>query len=289
MGKLFKTLIFDGEISLSIIDSTDIVNQAIKFHNLTPVCAAALGRVLTVTAFMASSLKHESEKLSITIEGNGKGGTIVTAADGSLGVRGLISNPFADLPLNEKGKLDVGGIVGNDGYITVIKNLGLKEPYVGRCNLTTGEIAEDFTAYYAYSEQQPTAMALGVLIGQGEVCIGAGGLIIQTLPNCSEESIIKAEKLISNFGDISAQIKDLGVEGIIAKYFSEYEFTEYNPVYRCNCSKDYMDGILITLGEKDLYEMVEKDGKIEICCHFCDAKYVYYKEDIDRLLGKNNG
>ena len=288
MGKLFKTLIFDGEISLSIIDSTDIVNQAIKYHQLTPVCAAALGRVLTVTTFMASSLKHESEKLSITIEGNGKGGTIVTAADGSLGVRGLISNPFADLPLNSKGKLDVGGVVGNDGYITVIKNLGLKEPYVGRCNLTSGEIAEDFTAYYAYSEQQPTAMALGVLIGKGEVCVGAGGLIIQPLPSCSEESIVKAEELISKFTDISSQIRDLGAQGIIEKYFSEYEFTEYNPVYRCNCSRDYMDGILITLGENDLYDMIEKDGKIEICCHFCDQKYVYYKEDIDKLLGKTN-
>lgn len=286
MGKLFKTLIYNGEISLSIIDSTDIVNQAIKYHNLTPVCAASLGRVLTVTAFMSSSLKNQNEKLSITIEGNGKGGTIVTAADGSLGVRGLISNPLADLPLNEKGKLDVGGIVGNEGYITVIKNLGLKEPYVGRCNLESGEIAEDFTAYYAYSEQQPTAMALGVLIGKDEVCIGAGGIIIQTLPGCSDESIEKAEKLIAEFSDISAKINELGAEGIIEKYFSEYKFDLYNPVYRCNCSKEYMDGILITLGENDLYDMIEKDGKIEICCHFCDKKYVYYKEDIDKLLGK---
>ncbi|MBR2336856.1 MAG: Hsp33 family molecular chaperone HslO [Clostridia bacterium] len=286
MGKLFKTLIFDGEISLSVIDSTDIVNEAIKFHNLTPVCAAALGRVLTVTAFMSSSLKHEDERLSVTIEGDGKGGQIVTACDGKMHVRGLIGNPFADLPLNSKGKLDVGGIVGKNGSITVIKNLGLKEPYVGRCDLVSGEIAEDFTAYYAYSEQQPTAMAIGVLIGRDETCIGAGGIIIQPMPNCSEESIVKAEKLIGEFGDVSAKIHSIGAEGIIKEYFSEYDFTEYNPSYVCNCSKEYIDGILITLGEDELYDTVEKEGKIEVCCHFCDKKYVYYKKDVDKLLGK---
>lgn len=289
MGKLFKTLIYDGEISLSVLETTDMVNQAIEFHKTTPVCSAALGRVLTVTAFMSSSLKNEEEKLSITIEGDGLGGSIVTAADGKMRVRGLISNPSADLPLNSKGKLDVGGIVGKNGYITVIKNLGLKEPYVGRCNLVSGEIAEDFTAYYAYSEQQPTAMALGVLIGRDERCIGAGGLIIQPMPGCSEESIVKAEELISKFTDISAQIREMGANGIIEKYFGEYEFTEYNPSYICNCSKEYIDGMLITLGENELYDTVEKEGKIEVCCHFCDKKYVYYKKDVDLLLGKDDG
>ncbi len=286
MGKLFKTLIYNGEISLSILETTDIVNEAIKFHKLTPVCAAALGRVLTVTAFMSSALKNEEERLSITIDGDGLGGNIVTAADGKMHVRGLISNPTVDLPLNERGKLDVSGVVGKNGYITVIKNLGLKEPYVGRCNLETGEIAEDFTAYYAYSEQQPTAMALGVLIGKDESCIGAGGVVIQPMPGCSEESISKAENLISQFFDISAKIKDMGAEGIIKEFFEEYEFVEYNPSYVCNCSKDYIDGMLITLGEKELYETVEKEGKIEVCCHFCDKKYLYYKEDVDKLLGK---
>ena len=286
MGKLFKTLIYNGEISLSILETTDIVNEAIKFHKLTPVCAAALGRVLTVTAFMSSALKNEEERLSITIDGDGLGGNIVTAADGKMHVRGLISNPTVDLPLNERGKLDVSGVVGKNGYITVIKNLRLKEPYVGRCNLETGEIAEDFTAYYAYSEQQPTAMALGVLIGKDESCIGAGGVVIQPMPGCSEESISKAENLISQFFDISAKIKDMGAEGIIKEFFEEYEFVEYNPSYVCNCSKDYIDGMLITLGEKELYETVEKEGKIEVCCHFCDKKYLYYKEDVDKLLGK---
>lgn len=288
MGKLYKTLIFDGEISLSVLETTDIVNKAIEYHKLTPVCAAALGRSLTVTAFMASALKNENERLSITIDGNGAGGKIVTAADGRLRVRGLVSNPDADLPLKANGKLDVGGIVGKQGYITVVKNLGLKEPYVGRCDLVSGEIAEDFTAYYAYSEQQPTAMALGVLIGKDEKCMGAGGIVIQPMPNCSEESIVKAEKLMTEFSAISSMVCEIGAKGIIDKYFPEYLFTEYNPEYICNCSKDYIDGVIITLGEKELYDIIEKEGKIEICCHFCDKKYVYLKEDVDALFGKNN-
>lgn len=287
MGKLFKTLIYDGDISLSILETTDIVNEAIKFHNLTPVCAATLGRALTVTAFMSSSLKNENEKLSITIDGNGVGGKIVTAADGKMHVRGLVSNPTADLPLKQNGKLDVGGVVGNKGYITVVKNLGLKEPYVGRCDLISGEIAEDFTAYYAYSEQQPTAMAIGVLIGKGDICIGAGGIIIQTMPGCSEESIIKAEKLISSFTEISRIISEKGAEGVINEYFPNENFTESNPVYACNCSQEYIDKVLITLGKKELYQTVEEEGKVEICCHFCDKKYVYYKNDIDRLFDNN--
>ena len=286
MAKLYKTLIFDGEIALSILETTDIVNKAIEYHNLTPVCSATLGRALTVTAFMASSLKNENERLSITIDGNGLGGKIVTAADGKLQVRGLVSNPFADLPLKPNGKLDVGGIVGKTGYITVVKNLGLKEPYVGRCDIVSGEIAEDFTAYYAYSEQQPTAMALGVLIGKEDKCIGAGGIVVQPMPGCSEENIVKAENLMKNFSSISTLINEIGAKGIIDKYFSEYLFTEYNPEYVCNCSKDYIDGVLITLGEKELYDTIEKEGKIEICCHFCNKKYVYFKSDVDELLGK---
>ena len=288
MGKLYKTLIFDGEIALSVLETTDIVNQAIKYHCLTPVTAAALGRVLTVTAFMSSSLKNEDERLSVTIDGDGKGGQIVTSADGKMYVRGLISNPYVDLPLNDMGKLDVSGVVGKNGYITVVKNLGLKEPYVGRCDLVSGEIADDFTAYYAYSEQQPTAMAIGVLMGSDDKCIGAGGIVIQTMPGCSEESIVKAENLLSQFNNVSAKIKEKGAKGIIEEYFSEYEFSEYSPEYICNCSKEYIDGVLVTLGEEELYNTVESEGKIEVCCHYCDKKYVYYKKDVDVLLGKTD-
>lgn len=287
MGKIYKTLIFDGQISLSVLDTTDVVNEAIRLHKLTPVCAAALGRTLTVTAFMASQLKGEDERLSVTINGNGAGGKIIAAADSKLNVRGAIDNPTIDLPLKANGKLDVGGVVGNSGYITVVKNLGLKEPYVGRSELVSGEIGEDFAAYYAYSEQQPTAIAVGVLI-KNERCIGAGGVIIQPLPDCTEENLVKAENLVNKFSDISKQISETGVEGIIEKYFKGYDFNAFDVRYKCNCSDEYVRKVLITLGEKELYDAIEKDGKIEVCCQFCDKKYVYYKKDVDEFLGKQN-
>lgn len=287
MGKIYKTLIFDGQISLSVLDTTDVVNEAIRLHKLTPVCAAALGRTLTVTAFMASQLKGEDERLSVTINGNGAGGKIIAAADSKLNVRGAIDNPTIDLPLKANGKLDVGGVVGNSGYITVVKNLGLKEPYVGRSELVSGEIGEDFAAYYAYSEQQPTAIAVGVLI-KNEKCIGAGGVIIQPLPDCTEENLVKAENLVNKFSDVSKQISETGVEGIIEKYFKDYDFNAFDVRYKCNCSDEYVRKVLITLGEKELYDAIEKDGKIEVCCQFCDKKYVYYKKDVDEFLGKQN-
>lgn len=287
MGKIYKTLIFDGQISLSVLDTTDVVNEAIRLHKLTPVCAAALGRTLTVTAFMASQLKGEDERLSVTINGNGAGGKIIAAADSELNVRGAIDNPTVDLPLKANGKLDVGGVVGNSGYITVVKNLGLKEPYVGRSELVSGEIGEDFAAYYAYSEQQPTAIAVGVLI-KNEKCIGAGGVIIQPLPDCTEENLVKAENLVNKFSDVSKQISETGVEGIIEKYFKGYDFNVFDVRYKCNCSDEYVRKVLITLGEKELYDAIEKDGKIEVCCQFCDKKYVYYKKDVDEFLGKQN-
>lgn len=288
MGKIYKTLIYDGQISLSVLDTTDVVNKAIELHGLTPLCAAGLGRALTVASFMAASLKDENEKLSVTIDGNGVGGKIVVCADGNLNVRGSIVNPHADLPLKQNGKLDVGGLVGNEGTITVVKNLGLKEPYVGKCKLVSGEIGEDFAAYYAYSEQQPTAIAVGVLV-KNDKCIGAGGVILQPLPGCAEENIGKAEKLIAEFSDVSRKINEIGIDGIIKKYFDEYEFTKYETQYKCGCSREYVDKVLIALGKKELSDIIEKDGKIEVCCEFCDKKYVYGQKDVEELFGEKNG
>lgn len=288
MGKIYKTLIYDGQISLSVLDTTDVVNKAIELHGLTPLCAAGLGRALTVASFMATSLKDENEKLSVTIDGNGVGGKIVVCADGNLNVRGSIVNPHADLPLKPNGKLDVGGLVGNEGMITVVKNLGLKEPYVGKCKLVSGEIGEDFAAYYAYSEQQPTAIAVGVLV-KNDKCIGAGGVILQPLPDCAEENIGKAENLIAEFSDVSRKINEIGIDGIIKKYFGEYEFTKYETQYKCGCSREYVDKVLIALGKKELSDIIEKDGKIEVCCEFCDKKYVYGQKDVEELFGEKNG
>ncbi len=286
MGRILKTLIFDGNISLSLVDSTDIVNKAIEYHNLTELTAAALGRTLTASVFMASNLKNEGDKLSITVSGDGVGGHIIVSADSNLNVRGYIDNPSASLPLKPNGKLDVAGCVGK-GRITITRSMGLKEPYTGSSEIVSGELAEDFSYYYAVSEQEPTAMALGVKIKNGK-CIGAGGVVIQTMPFCPEDVILKAEKLISNFYDISTQVQKMGLEGIISNYFSEYTFTEKCAKYHCICSKDYIDSILISLGKDEIFDIIKEQGKVEVNCQYCDKKYVYNLKDATKLFTNDN-
>ena len=282
MGRILKTLIFDGNISLSLIDSTDIVQKAIEYHNLSELTAAALGRTMTASIFMASNLKSEGDKLSITVSGDGVGGHIIVSADSNLNVRGYIDNPSASLPLNSKGKLDVSGCVGK-GRITVTRSMGLKEPYTGSSQIISGELAEDFSYYYAVSEQEPTAMALGVKVKGGK-CIGAGGVVIQTLPGCPDEYITKAENLISNFTDISTKVNELGLDGIIKNYFNESKFNEKCTQYHCICNNDYIDSILISLGKKELDDIIKEQGKIEVNCQYCDKKYVYYDSDVKKLF-----
>lgn len=283
MGKIYKGLVFDDEISVSVLDTTDIVNEAIRLHGLSPLSAAGLGRALTATAYMATSLKDENFRLSVTISGDGAGGRIITAADGKLNVRGNIDNRVADLPLKENGKLDVAGLVGK-GMMTVVKSMGLKEPYVGKCRLVSGEIAEDFTAYYAYSEQQPTAMALGVYIGTDGSCLGAGGVVFQPLPDAKEENVEKAEEVIKGFSDISKQIYEKGANKIIEDNFNGVKFDLYEPKYKCNCSKEYIDKVLISVGKDELLKTVNEQGEVEVLCEFCDKKYCYRRADIDELF-----
>ncbi len=283
MDRAVKALIYNGEISLTLLDTTEMVNRAIEIHKLSPLAAAALGRTMTVATFMSIGLKNKDDTLSVTISGDGPAGTIVVCGNHDLKMRGYIDNPRVELPLKKNGKLDVGGAVGK-GRISVVKNLGLKEPYTGSSRIVSGEIAEDFAAYFTFSEQQPTGLALGVKIGKDFKCVGAGGVVIQPMPGASDESIDKAEKLLSEFTKISSMIEEYGIDGIIDRYFDGVFFFEYEPEYKCTCSKDYVDKILITLGKEELYDTIEKEGKVEVVCQFCPNKYTYLKEDVDKLF-----
>lgn len=286
MNKLLKGLIYNDNLTLSVLDTTEMVNKAIKIHNLTPLTAAALGRTLTVSTFMASNLKNDGDKLSIVVAGDGVGGKITVCGNGNLCMRGVIDNPEATLPLRADGKLDVGGCVGRNGRITVTKSMGLKEPYSGSSKLVTGEIAEDFTAYYAYSEQMPTAIALGVKIGKTGKCVGAGGVIIQALPFATEEDLVKAEDIMKNFSNISTLIEEKGAEGVLKEYFGDIDYREYNPKYKCLCNRNYVKGILTSLGEKEVNDIIEKEGRVKVSCQFCNKEYVFGKEDADKLFKK---
>ncbi len=284
MNKLYKTLIFNNELTLSVLETTDMVNDAIKIHKLSPLTAAALGRTLTVCTFMSSDLKNEREKLSVTIAGNGVGGKITVCGNGNLDMRGAIDNPQAELPLRADGKLDVGGCVGKKGRLTVVKSMGLKEPYSGSSELVTGEIAQDFTAYFALSQQIPTAIALGVKIGKDYNCVGAGGVIIQALPFASSKSLERAEEIMSKLKNVSTLIENGGAEGVIQEFFGDISYEKYYPKYNCLCNRQTIEGVLVSLGKKELYDILEKDGKIKVDCQFCDKVYEFDKNDVDQLL-----
>ena len=283
MDILYKGLAFDNQISVTVIEATEMVNEAIKIHKLSPLAAAALGRTMIASTFMGSTLKSEDDRLSVTISGDGVGGHIVVAGDSKLNMRGYIDNPQCDLPLNAKGKLDVAGCVGK-GRITGVKSMGLKEPYTGSAEIISGEIAEDFASYYTFSEQQPTGMALGVKIGTNLECVGAGGVIFQTLPGATDQAIDQAEALLLSLGDISSVMQNEGAEAFVKRAFTDYNYETFKPQYKCICSKEYIDSMLVTLGSAELYDTVEKQGKIEVHCHFCNKNYIYYKQDVDQLI-----
>ena len=277
-------MIFGDELSLSVLDTTDMVNEAIRIHNLTPTTAAALGRTLTICTFMSSNLKNKTDKLSVTINGDGVGGKITVCGNGDLNMRGAIDNPNADLPLKPNGKLDVSGCVGKKGRLTVIRSMGLKDPYSGSSELVSGEIAEDFAAYYAFSEQQPTAIAVGVKIGVDGKCVGAGGVIIQALPFASEENLIKAESIINGLSNVSTLIEEHGAEWVLKEYFGDINYNEYNPEYKCLCSRDYIERVLISLGKAEIDDIIEKEGEVKVSCQFCDKVYTFDKSQTEELF-----
>ncbi len=281
---IIRGLVFDDEVSLAVLDTTKLINDAIKIHNLSPLSAAALGRALTVSAYMCSSLKSENSALSVNIKGNGIGGPICVSGDKGLHMRGYIDNPNADLPANAFGKLDVGGCVGNEGYISVVRDDGEGIPFVGTTELVTGEIGDDFAAYFAYSEQLPTAIAVGVKIDTDGTCIGAGGVMLQPLPNASEESIKKVEDIIKNFGAISSMIEKGSAEDIVKEYFGDVNYYTLNPEYKCNCSKNYIESVLISMGESELLNTLSQEGKISVHCHYCNTDYEFSENDILTLI-----
>lgn len=285
MDKIIKTLIFDGQLSLTVLDTTDIVNEAIKIHGLSATSAAALGRTLTIASFMASGLKNEEDALTVTVAGNGPCGKITVCGNGKLYMRGSVENGKADLPKRADGKLDVGGLVGKKGRLTVIKSMGLKENYSGTAELVSGEIAEDFASYYAYSEQLPTAIALGVKINTDLTCSGAGGVVVQALPFASEDSLCKADAIMRGLNNVSSLISESGAEGIMEKFFgAKPEGGEYRPVYKCLCSEEKTKEILKSLGKIECLDIIKEEGSVKVGCEFCNTEYVFTENDIEKLF-----
>lgn len=286
--QIIKFLAYNGKISVVCANTTKLVEEARKLHDLSPLATAGLGRLLTITALIGSEMKNKTDKLTIQIKGNGPIGKMISVSDNFPHVKACVSNPRIDMPLNEFDKLDVGGAVGNEGFINVIKDIGLKEPYIGISPLVSGEIAEDFANYFQISEQKPTAVALGVLVDKDGVK-SSGGYIISPMPDATEEEISTIEKSIFEAGAISKMLdKNLSLKEIAEKITGDKNIQiiddKIEPVYECGCSKEKFAESLITLGEEQLKEILEEDGKAEIECQFCNKKYKFSSNELEEII-----
>ena len=286
MSILTKAII-QNSLIISAVESRDIVNKAIKIHNLSPMAAAALGRSLTMAALMGAELKNEQDYLTATIKGDGPLGTITVCADGNGHVKGMVDNPVVETVVRADGHLDVGLAVGA-GELTVIKDIGLKYPYVGTSKLVSGEIAADFAYYFATSEQQPCGVTLGVGLQKGK-CKAAGGVFVQVMPNCDAELLSRVETIMYAMDEMSYQFDGSTAKQVIDRFFGEFNpvyTVEKEVAYKCNCKKSKIDKIVKGLGLDEAQSILNDVGKIEVCCHFCGKKYVYQQQDVDKLFVK---
>ena len=286
--ELKKYLAYNGKVRVECINSTNLVEEARKVHDLTPTATAALGRLLTITEIFQSDLKEKDESITLQIKGNGPLGILTAVGDGKGSVKGYVQNSKVELPLNNVGKLDVGTAVGKEGMIYVIKDIGLKDPYVGMTPIISGEIAEDFTNYFAKSEQVPTVIALGVLVNKDGVK-SAGGYRISAMPEASEDDLLKIEEAVKNADSISKMLdENLSLDEIAKKVTGDENLQimneRYLPEYKCNCSREKFEKGLIAIGKKELETIINEDGKANTVCHFCNKEYNFSKEDLERLL-----
>lgn len=286
--KIVRATAKDGMVRIIAGITTNLVNEGTQIHECTPVASAAFGRMLTAGALMGTTLKSNKEVTTLKINGNGEAKGITVTAHNDASVKGFIGNPYIDRPLNEKGKLDVGGAVGTNGLLYVIKDLGLKDPYVGQVPIQTGEIAEDFAYYFTVSEQTPSAVSLGVLVDKDLSIKAAGGFIVQMMPGADElladvityrlEEIPPITTMISE-GKTIEEILEFIFDGMDLKILESLE-----PQYKCDCSRDRVEKALISIGKEDLEE-IYNDGKTEeIVCNFCNKKYEFTNENIGELL-----
>ena len=288
MDKIERYLAYNGKINIICISTKELVEKARQIHDLSPVATAVLGRTLTMGAIMGANLKGENDTITIQIKGNGPIGNVVVKTDSNANVRGYVGNPQVDVPLREDGKLDVGKAVGKDGFIYVIKDIGLKDPYVGMSKIVTGEIAEDFANYFFSSEQKNTAVALGVLVNKDGVK-SSGGYIVTAMPDASEDELfiieerLKEAKPMSQMLDENMSLLDIAKD-ITGDVNIQVVKSNLIPEYKCNCSKEKMSKALIAIGKEELNKIIEEDKKAEIVCHFCNKKYEFSENELRELL-----
>ena len=287
MSIIKRAISADGSVVASALDSTDIVAKIEQYHKPSAVVTAALGRLATAASLMGYGQKNEGDQLTLRVDGDGQIGSMIAVADSWGNVKCCADNYIVEIPLNGKGKLDVGGAVGA-GTLSVIKDLGLKEPYVGTIPLVSGEIAEDIANYYVTSEQIPTVLSLGVLVAPDLTVQHAGGFLIQLLPFADEACIPVLEKNIAAMPHFTEMLKaGMTAEEIVLKCLDGLDpnlLDEAEPQYFCDCSRERTSRILISIGKDELHKLADSGENIEVCCHFCDKKYVFTPEEILSLI-----
>ena len=288
MDKLVRAISSDGFVQAVAVSTREMTERARNIHTTLPVATAALGRTLAAASMMGNALKGEGASLTLQIKGGGPLGTVLAVSDPEGNVRGYVQDPHVDIPLRPDGKLDVGSAVGFDGNLTVIKDIGMKEPYIGSVQLLGGEIAEDLAAYFVESEQIPTACALGVLVDRDQSVKVAGGYIIQLLPGATEDTIIKVEGGVMAAGAVTGLLeKNDDPEAMLREVLSDFdiEILETSPVeYRCYCSRERVERALISLGQEELESILAEQGGCELTCQFCDEIHKFTGDELRELI-----
>lgn len=282
--EIIKAISGDGFVSISVISSKILTEQARVYHGTTPVVTAALGRTLAAASILGSTLKKSGASLTVRISGGGPAGSIIVVSDDRGNVRGYVQNPLVDVPKKANGKLDVGAAVGSEGMLSIIKDFGEKEPYTGATELVSGEVAEDFAAYFAASEQVPTACAFGVLVDRDRSVLAAGGYIVQLLPGAADDVIDKVEANVANTGAVTDVLNSGGIDALLESVmlgFSPKILERHNVEYNCTCSRERFLAAVLSLDKAEIDDMVMKAEPIEVCCQFCDAKYVFDPSELE--------
>lgn len=292
MDKIIRAMTTDGFVKISAIDGRGIVARAKEIHHTTPTATAALGRLLCAASLLGNLMKEENASLTMRLNGGGPIGGIVAVSDSAGNVRGYVGDPTVDLPLRPDGKLDVGGAVGRDGMLTVSRDIGLKEPYIGSTEIVSGEIAEDVAAYMTESEQIPAAVGLGVLVETDLSVAQAGGFIVQLMPGAPEGTIEILEDNIFLMDSVTMQLSDGGAEELIRNVLKglDVEIVEECPVeYRCTCGRERVAVVLSTIDNAELQDIINAGEDIEVSCQFCDAVYRFTPGDVTEILSAKQG
>ena len=291
MDRIIRATAADGFIKMAVIDARDLVQRARDIHGTSPTASAALGRSLCAASLMGEMMKEDNASLTLRINGGGPIGSVVAVSDSGGNVRGYVGNPSVDLPLRPDGKLDVGGAVGRDGMLTVSRDIGLKEPYIGSTELVSGEIAEDLTAYLLESEQVPSACSLGVLVDRDLSIKAAGGFIVQLMPGAEESLIGKLEENIFAMDQLTAILSEDGVEELFRQVLKDMEYHVVGEVpvqYRCYCSRERVEDALSCIELSELEDMIAKGQDISVSCQFCDKVYSFSVDELHKIAEMKN-